>query len=167
MVEYEAIESIAKEPDFSRALYGFKPGDVQQKFFIGEAILIAGVNIFLIAFFKGVNSALEKRGEELGEKITNWFVDKLEGLFRKPEARQADEAELKKELHELARSASKLDKNTVDSRLDAVEGLIKKTLIERGSTPGMAGKIAKKTREASEALILEKREGDSHGTKRR
>ena len=164
MEEHEAIESVAKEPDFSKALLGFKPDDVEEKFFIGEAIIVAGAGIFLAAFLKGVNSALEERGEKLGKTITNWFVDKLAGLFRKPEARKTDEAELKKDMHELSKSASRLDKKILDLRLDAVEELINKMLKERGVLPSKASRIAKKTREAAEALISKEA---SLGTKRR
>src|SRR5947209_14297505 len=97
----------------TQALLGFRPMGSEEGYFIGEAILIVAASTFVAAFLKGVNSALETRGKELGMKTTNWLADRLEGLFRKRKVTEADEEELKKQIHDLSESAATLGSKTL------------------------------------------------------
>lgn len=153
VVENESIELVTKELSTGTPLYAFKPNDVEEKFFIGEAIIAAAAAVFVTAFLKGVNEALEKRGEELGKTITTWVVDKISGLFRKPKEAKSLEDEFKKELHALSKSASKIDNKTLNARLDIVEKQITAKLTEKGVLPKKAREIARKSRAAAELEI--------------
>lgn len=156
MERIQSIEPVVQELSSGNPLYAFKPDDVQANFFIGETIIIAAATAFVTAFFKGVNSALEKRGEELGKKVTNWLADKIQGLFQKPEEAKAKEEELKKELAELSKSASKADKKTKNDSLDFIEKAIVEELEGRGVLPKKAKEIAKKSRESAETILSKK-----------
>lgn len=162
MAENEAIDIVAKELSIGNPLYAFKPEDVEEKFFIGEAIITAAATIFIAAFAKGINTALEKKGQELGETVGNWFVGKLEGLFRKPKDAKSEEDKLKKDIKELSQFGSKLDKKTRDARLDATEEVVTQKLKERGVSSKKAEEIAKKGRIGAETLISQE---VKHGSK--
>lgn len=164
MKENEAVKSVANELSNSHALYGFKPDDVKEEFFIGETALVTAATVFIAAFLKGVNSALETKGKELGEKITKWLIDRLGNLFRKPGLSKGDEATVKKDMHDLSKSAAKLPKEQVDSRLDTIEKLITDILEKRGTLPSNAKEITAKVREVTVNLILQE---TGRGAKRR
>jgi hypothetical protein len=153
MSESDNITSLAKELSSGNSLMAFKPDDVEQKFFIGETIIIAAATVFGTAFLKGINSALEKRGEELGKVVTDWVVNKIEGLFRKPKDAKNVEDESKKESIELGKSASKLDEKTVTTRMDIIEKQIEAKLVEQGVSPKQAKNIAKKSRLVAESQL--------------
>ncbi len=162
--EDEAIASVADELGSSQAVYGFIPADVEEKFFLGEAALALAAGTFIAAFLKGVNASLEKRGEAAGEKVTNWLIDKVGGLFRKTKVSEADVAQVKEKIRTEGESVTRLSAKTAKSRSDAAERRIAEVLVEQGVTPAEAERIAKKTREAATRCIPKRR---AHGTKRR
>jgi len=155
MDDDEAIRVVTKELSKSDSpLMVFKPAEVKESFLIGE-VFIAGAGIFIMnAFFKGAKAALENRLEELGKKVTNWLVDKIEGLFRGgSKLPTPDKASVKEYANKVSLAAAKLGKQKLKSALDASEQLLAKTLIDQGLTPTRAAEIARVVRGASETLI--------------
>lgn len=153
MAENEAINVVAKSLASGTDLSAFKPEDVKEDFFVGGAFIAAAAAIFLAAFAKGINTALEKKGQEIGESVGNWFISKLENLFRKPETAKKEEEQATEYIKEVTRSRSKLDAKTRNTILDATEDILVQKMEERGIPRKKAVSIAKSTRTEVEALL--------------
>jgi hypothetical protein len=160
--EDKEIRVVAQELRQGDPLLAFKPKDVDTKFFIGEAVIIAAATILVGGLIKGINETLEERGKELGKTITNWIIDKIEGLFKKPQEAQTEQKEVEKEMHELSKSASKMDKKTIDARLDESEKQMAAWLEKQGILHKKAIEIARKSRAAAQSEILK---ASTYGTK--
>jgi hypothetical protein len=134
-------------------LMAFKPDDVEAKFFIGEAIIVAAATIFVGAFYEGVKEALKEKGKSLGKTVTTWIVDKLEGLFRKPKDAKTEEEKVKKDLKDFRSTANKLDKKELKNTFDITEKFVTETMKKRGVPQDKASEIAKKVRKSAEEII--------------
>lgn len=153
MNEDESIDAVVEEfRNDDSSLYAFKPYDVE-RFFIGEAIISAAATIFVAAFYEGVKEVLKERGESLGKTITNWVVDKLEGLFKKPKDAEKEEEKVKRDLQDFSSAASKLDTKELKNTFDSTEKIIIETMTKRGVPVDQASEIAKKVRKAAEGKI--------------
>ena len=155
MNQEEAINSVTGElrkPD--SPLMVFKPVDVEESFFIGEALIGVAATLIINAFGKGAKAALENRIEDYGKKITNWLIDKIEALFRdNGENSQEEKENLKKNMDDLKSVAKKADKKALDSALEVSEDLIVNILIDNGLTQKRASEIAMVVRISGESLF--------------
>lgn len=157
MSEEEAIDSVSnelKKPD--SALMVFKPVDVEASFFIGEALIVTAATLIINAFGKGVKAALEKRVEDLGKKITNWFMDKVDDLFRdevKDSKVEKEKNDLKQNIQELKKEVKKADKTQLATAIELSEKNIITILKHNGMTDARATEIAKIVRTEAENLI--------------
>lgn len=158
------IESLTEELRNQDPLYAFLPDDVEEKFFIGEAIILAASGVFVAGFLTGVNNVIKERGQKLGEAVANWVAEKIGGLFKKPSEAKAEQIKAEKEIEEQSKIASRMDEKTLNLCLDATEEAFEKTLRRRGLTEKKAIAIAKKTRKAAETKILK---SGGIGTQRR
>lgn len=157
MNEQKAIDSISNElKKADSALMVFKPVDVETKFFIGEALITAAATLILNAFGKGVKAALEKRVEDLGTTITNWFMDKIEGLFRddvKDSEVEKERTDLKKNTEKLKKDLKNVDKKQVKQVFELSENNVIAILKNNGMTDAKAKEVAKLARIGTENLI--------------
>jgi hypothetical protein len=155
--EEEAIKSVSdelKKPD--SALMVFKPVDVEASFFVGETLIVAAASLLINAFGKGVKAALEKRVEDLGKKITNWFMDKIEDLFRdevKDSEVEKEKLNLKKSIEQLKNEVKKADKKQLTNAIELSENNMVSILKDNGLTDARAKEIAKIIRNETEKLI--------------
>jgi hypothetical protein len=134
-------------------LMAFRPGDVDTKFFIGETIIVAAATIFVGAFYEGVKEALKEKGKSLGKTVTTWIVDKLEGLFKKPNDAKTEGEKVKKDLKDFSSTANKLGKKELKDTLDSTEKSVTETMKKRGVSPEKASEIAKIVRKSAEEII--------------
>ncbi len=92
--------------------------------------------------------------------ITNWLVDKIQGLFKSKETKEKDQIDM--DIEEQTKAASKIDEKTRKARLDVTEEVVTRSLTKRGVSEERAKSISQKARKAAEARISK---SEKHGTK--
>lgn len=158
ITDTETIDLLASQLRKSdNDLYVFQP-EGEERFFIGEALIVAIATELLKAFFKAFASALQEKtnglatrlGKESGEKIGDWVVGRIQSLWRAPSSPISD---FNKDAAVAKAAAAKAP---AGDRLQAVEealALIQKTCTARGMTEGGAAAITAKIRAVAIPLV--------------
>jgi len=150
MDKSQAIKSLSAELESSYTdLYAFQPVAQTEKFFVGEAVIVAAATVLLTAFLKGLESGLEPRMKIAGEALAAWIDDRLESLFKAP---PPVDGELDRTAAVVRDLVAKLSAGQQSQIAEEVQKLIEDTLRKHGVPQDRAAAIAASTRQSGIGL---------------